>query len=180
MLADERIFWFIHNLAGKSRLLDFLGIFFSEYFGYFLLAAALLMIFSSDGWKNRVYYLSFLSLTLILSRGLLTELIRFFYYRPRPFLTLEISPLIDQVGKGSFPSGHAAFYFALAGVIFFLNKKAGWYFLAGALLIGIARIFVGVHWPLDILGGLLVGALSVWIINLLLPGAQSEGKQNTA
>jgi undecaprenyl-diphosphatase len=168
MLADERMFWFIHNLAGKSRLLDFLGIFFSEYFGYFLLASALLMIFSLDGWKSKVYYLSFLSLALILSRGLLTELIRFFYYRPRPFLILEITPLIDQASKGSFPSGHAAFYFALAGMIFLMNKKAGWYFFAGALLIGAARIFVGVHWPLDILGGLAVGLISVLAVNQLL------------
>lgn len=174
MAVEERIFWSFYNLAGKSRLLDFLGIFFSEYFGYFLLAGALFFVFSLANWKSRVYYLAFLSLALILSRGILTELIRFFYYRPRPFLNLEISPLFDQANKGSFPSGHAAFYFALAASIFLINRRAGWYFLGGALLMGLARVFSGVHWPLDILGGAAVGILSAWVVSWLLPATRLE------
>ncbi len=173
MAFEESVFWSIHNLAGKSRLLDFLGIFFSEYFGYFLLAGALLMILSLDSWKSRVYQLSLLSLALILSRGILTEAIRFFYNRPRPFIALEFSPLFEQANKGAFPSGHAAFYFALAGVVFLINRKAGWYWLGGAFLIGLARIFAGVHWPLDILGGAAVGILSVWAVSRLLPANQN-------
>lgn len=165
---DQQLFLLIHNLAGKSRLLDFLGIFFAEYFGYFLIILALAAIFSLDGWKKKMYYLAFFSLTTVLSRGIITETIRFFYHRPRPFLVLDFTPLIEEINKGAFPSGHAAFYFALALPVFLINKKWGWYFMGGAFLMGLARIFVGVHWPLDILGGFFTAFLSMRLINLLL------------
>jgi undecaprenyl-diphosphatase len=46
---------------------------------------------------------------------------------------------------------------ALAFSIFFLHKKAGYYFMFFALLIGLARIMAGVHFPADILGGFVLG-----------------------
>jgi len=166
---DQALFNLIHNLAGKSRLLDLSAIFFAEYAGYFLIIAAVIILglFLED-WKKRLHYFFWIVLALILSRGIFTELIRFFYYRPRPFVALNFTSLIDQADKGAFPSGHAAFYFALAGVVFLINKKAGQYLIAGAILIGFARVFAGVHWPLDIAGGALVAFLSVYIVRLLL------------
>ena len=168
MNFDLDLFNLIHGLAGKSRLLDFIMIFLADYFGYFLVVAALIIIWHLGNWKKRIHFFSFLALALILSRGIITELIRFFYHQPRPFMALDFIPLIEPVNQGAFPSGHAAFYFALAGVVWLLNKNLGWRFVGAAVLMGLARVFVGVHWPLDILGGAAIGIISVYIVYLLL------------
>jgi undecaprenyl-diphosphatase len=64
----------------------------------------------------------------------------------------------------SFPSGHATFFMALAVSIFLSHKKAGYLFMFFALLIGIARIIAGVHFPVDILGGFVIGALVAFFV----------------
>ena len=118
--------------------------------------------------------LLFLALSLLLARGILTELIRYFYHRPRPFLVLDFEPLIEKMNQGALPSGHAAFYFALAGAIFFLNRRSGWYFLIGASAVGFGRVLVGVHWPLDIVIGALAGLLSAYLVQLLFNRHQAD------
>ena len=68
----------------------------------------------------------------------------------------NIVPLFSESGY-AFPSGHATFFMALAFALFFNHKKAGYVFILFALLIGIARIIAGVHFPVDILGGFILG-----------------------
>ena len=65
----------------------------------------------------------------------------------------------------AFPSGHATFFAALAMYIFFLNKKAGYVFMISALLVGLARIAAGVHFPVDILGGFVLGSTIALFVN---------------
>jgi undecaprenyl-diphosphatase len=166
---DVLIFNFIRNLSGKWWLFDWLGIFFAEYLGYFLILAAAFLLLKERNWKQRIYFFSLAILPVILSRGIITEAIRFFYERPRPFLFFDIQPLIDHASTGSFPSGHAAAFFALALAVFYLNRQWGRRFLALVLLMGLARIFVGVHWPLDILAGAIIGLLSAFLIKQILP-----------
>ncbi len=77
-------------------------------------------------------------------------------------------PLISQSSKeASFPSGHATFYFALATIVYFYNKKVGIWFFIVSFFIAVARVFVGVHWPSDILAGALLGILMGYILNWL-------------
>jgi len=67
----------------------------------------------------------------------------------------------------SFPSGHAIFFFALSAVAYSFNKKLGIFFLICSIIMGIARIFVGVHWPSDILGGAVLGIMVGAVISRL-------------
>ncbi|MDO8443184.1 MAG: phosphatase PAP2 family protein [bacterium] len=167
---DEKIFNFIHQLVGKSRLLDLLAIFFADYSGYILILIALVIIFSAKKYKDRIYNLAFISLILLLSNGIITQTIRFFFFRERPFAVLNFAPLIEKSSfEAALPSGHASFFFALAFAIFYLGEKR-WslVFLAISLLMGIARVYVGVHWPLDIVSGMLVAFVSAFIVKLLL------------
>lgn len=180
---NTSLFNLIHNLTYKWWLLDWLGIFLAKYLGYVLILIALLLLIKEKNWRQRIYFFSLMTLSVILARGIITEIIRFFYSYPRPFQTLSIQPLIAHSPDNSFPSGHTAAFFALALVIFYFcrqkkqsedqtsfnNLRLGWWVLIMATLIGISRIFVGIHWPLDILAGALIGLTSAFLIKKLLP-----------
>lgn len=150
--------------------MDWLGIFLTDYLGYILILATIFLFFKQKKWSEKIYFFSVISLTIILSRGIIAEAIKFFDGRPRPFSVLNFQPLIEASGiNTSMPSGHAAFYFALAFVILFFNKKTGFYFTIAAILMGFARIFTGVHWPTDILAGAAIAALSALLVKKLVP-----------
>ncbi|MFC2164383.1 phosphatase PAP2 family protein [Acidobacteriota bacterium] len=68
-------------------------------------------------------------------------------------------------GQHSFPSGHAAMIFILAGV-FSLTTSRVWLravLIGGASVIAMSRIVVGVHWPQDVLAGIAIGWLAAWV-----------------
>lgn len=172
MALDLYLFQFIYSLAHQWWLIDIIGVFFAKYLGYFLILIAIFLILREKKFQQKVYAFSLIALSVILSRGIIAEALKFFIVRQRPFSVLEITPLIkyDAYDKFmSFPSGHAAFFFALALAVFFLNKKLGQQFMIAALLISLARIFVGIHWPSDILVGALIGLISALIVKKILP-----------
>jgi len=167
---DEKFFNSIHQLVGQSRLLDLFAIFLADYLAYILILIVLVIIFSAKKYKNRIYNLAFVSLALLISNGIFTETIRFFFFRKRPFVELDFIPLIEKSSsEAAFPSGHASFFFVLAFAIYYLGEKR-WslIFFVAALLMGISRVYVGVHWPLDIVMGMLVAFISAYIVRLLL------------
>lgn len=164
---DVIFFRFIHSLSGQLYLLDSLAIFLAKYLPYFLVLAALIFVFRVKPFKEKVFVFVTLALSIILSKGIITEVIRFLYDRPRPFEVLGFEPLFLGMNP-SFPSGHAAFFFALSIALFFFNRKVGWWFLGFSALNSLARIFVGIHWPSDILGGVVVAFVSFLIVIYLL------------
>lgn len=163
---DLALFNFIHGFADSSFFLDWLTIFFAQYFQYFLIV--LLLSFWIYGknerqFKNRMAVIAGFA-SAILSRIVFVGLFRIFYFRPRPFFTLDFQPLFNHANESSFPSGHAATFFALAAGVYFYDKKLGALFFAGAVLISGARILGGVHWPSDILAGAILGIFSAYLI----------------
>ena len=79
--------------------------------------------------------------------------------RPRPFITYpDLIPLV-RIGGYSCPSGHTLASFAASTAIFCFYRKAGIAALLLATLIGFTRLYVGVHYPTDVLFGALLGLL---------------------
>ena len=179
---DESLFRLINGLSGKVAILDWLAIFLADYLGYVLILGAIILFFQEKKWQQRFYFFSLGALSIILSRGILTEAIRFFYYRPRPSVALGIHPLINSDVTGSFPSGHATAYFALAMVVYYfceknkesISRKWQMWFIGLTVLMGIARIFIGVHWPSDILVGAIIGIGSAFLVKQILPAPQDR------
>lgn len=159
MTLDAKLVYFLNNFTGKSRIFDALIIFLASYLQYFILAAFFLFLcFSAYSKREKLYIFWTTTVSIIIARLGITEIIRFFYHRPRPFVTLQIHQLLSN-NKWSFPSGHSAFLFTMATVIYFYNKKWGAGFFIGAILMNLSRIIAGVHYPSDILGGTVIGVI---------------------
>ena len=163
---DLFLFRTINQYAGRWPLFDNIGVFFAYYFEYFLIAFLVLLLLFRFGkyWKTVIF--SFIS--AVLARFVFVGIIRWIWQRPRPFVENTVNLLVNYSAEPSFPSGHAAFYFAIATIVFYKNRDIGALFFSGAVLICLARVFVGIHWPLDILAGAVIGVLSGWLIKRIL------------
>ncbi len=158
---DLYFFNLINQFALRWVCLDALGIFFAKYFEYVLLACLLLFLVAN--FKKYWMMIIEAGAAAVLARLVIVNLVRLIAPRARPFVENNVNLLLSS-NESSFPSGHAAFYFAIATVVFFYNKKAGILFFVAAFLISIARVFVGIHWPTDILAGIIVGIFSGWLV----------------
>src|SRR3989338_7984440 len=158
-------FRLINDLAGHNIWLDRFMVFAADKMGY-LLILSVLIIFWKKNYFKKVVFVSFGS--AIIARFAFVAILRYLLYSPRPFLVLEnINRLMNHSLESSFPSGHATFYFALAMGVYLYNKKAGHVYLILAGLVGFARIFLTVHFPLDVLAGALLGCFTAVFMNKL-------------
>ena len=158
---------------------DPLIIFFATYFPYLVGLVFVVLAFRQPFVQNRARFLLEGLLSAFVARGLV-ELIRIFIHRPRPFVADPSLVALISENSYSFPSGHAAFFFALSTVVYMYDKRAGvWFFLASAVL-SIARIMAGVHYPTDILGGAVLGIIVGFGVHLLFKRYRSRQQSGNA
>lgn len=174
---NNQIFFFFYSFAHQSKIFDDVIIFFAVYFPYLVIIfAGLFLLFHHEvlGAETpaQVFWEKKKEILGVFFAGILAYivsiLLKIFIQTPRPFDAFsQVHSLISETGY-SFPSGHATFFMALAMSIFFMHKKAGYWFMFFALLIGLARIIAGVHFPVDILGGFVLGALVAWLVEYFI------------
>lgn len=170
---NELIFFFFYNLAHKSELFDKMIVFLALYFPYIvLILAGLFLLFHHEILRAENPFQFFLQkkkeiLKVFFSGAvawILAIVLKLLFHIARPtFFLTDIQPLLSKT-TFSFPSEHASFFMALAVSIFLLHKKAGYVFMLFALVISLARIVAGVHFPVDILGGFILGALVAYFV----------------
>lgn len=115
---------------------------------------ALVLMLNKKTRKIGYFALFALLLELILVSGILKPIVM----RVRPFEVANFDILIPVPRGSSFPSGHGASAFAMAGTFFFFIKgKQRWIFLGLAALMAFSRLYVFVHYPSDVLVGSLIG-----------------------
>ncbi|MBI3631146.1 MAG: phosphatase PAP2 family protein [Candidatus Sungbacteria bacterium] len=158
MNADLNLFFFLNNLAGRSRVFDVLVVGMATYAPYLLVMLFFLLIcFSAYEARQKLRMVWVVAISALVARLGAAEGIRLFYHRPRPFMAYQVRQLLSD-NEWSFPSGHATFFFAMATAVYLYNKKWGAGFFAAALLVSAGRVIAGIHYPSDILGGALIGA----------------------
>lgn len=166
---DRALFMELNGLSGQFGPADYLmrGLA-SDYLVPVSLSLLLLGLWFSG--SPRVVLGAALSLGLA---SLLVTLFNFFYFRSRPFSELPTNLLFYRPHDSSFPSNVAAVGFAVAMGVFMFNRRASGLFFLLASLFAISRVYVGVHYPSDILGGAAIGLLSgyaaCYLLRLLEP-----------
>lgn len=131
--------------------------FFATFFIWFLYAGLIILWFV-DGKIKKEQVIHALTASFI--AWTIAFLIKIIFPTVRPFMINGGGvDVIIRPSDGAFPSQHTALSFALAVTIFMHDRKIGWYFLIGALVIGTARVLANVHYPIDILGGAFIGTL---------------------
>jgi undecaprenyl-diphosphatase len=170
---------FVHlvNQGWNNPLLDILMAAMSNYPLFQIpLAAVALGLAIFGGFRERVF-LVLICLCLLIGDGIIMNGVKHAVNRPRPREALTgvrvvspkqvewSNPTADSMRKGhSFPSSHVANNVALALVATMLYGGWAWLFWPWAALMGYARIYVGAHYPSDVLGGGIISLLYTWLI----------------
>jgi undecaprenyl-diphosphatase len=103
---------------------------------------------------------------------LLNPLMKALFLAPRPTM---IEHLVAASGH-SFPSGHAAGAMALYGALALLSRSLALQLICAGLIVatGLSRVWLGVHWPSDVIGGWAEGAACLLVMSLWLPASECE------
>jgi len=140
------------------------------YVPYAILFIALLW---KGGRRGRICAL-LLALAVLAADPLSSRVIKEMVMRVRPCSALEDVRILVGCGAGkSFPSSHAVNNFAAAVVIGYFFRRALPYALAVAATIAFSRVYVGVHYPGDVLGGAIIGSATAGLLLLVWNGARN-------
>lgn len=178
----------VNGLAGKNAFLDAVMLFAAGPLIYLVFAAGGLILLAGMRGHDRIANLwmvgqvgAALLLGFLINRGL-----RAMAVHERPFQSRHVTQLIHHDPGVSFPSNHATAVVAVAlavGVL--VSSRWGVLLSVPAVLVAVSRVYVGVHWPSDIVVGALVAVVAVvavrWTAWLLLrhraaTGAHIHGK----
>lgn len=175
-LFDTVVIEFIQNNLHNSSM-DKIMIFITKLAdkGFIWILIGLGLLINRKYRKVGFMVLGAVMLGAIIGEGILKNIIQ----RDRPFISIEgIELLIKAPTTYSFPSGHTTSSFAAAGVIAINFKNKSSYIFILAILIGFSRIYLGVHFPTDIITGIILGICCSYVS--ILMGTNFKVFQNRA
>lgn len=154
------LFFLIFNLSNQSPILDSIMIFITKYLIYLAFLFMLIISIKNKTNDKKAFILAIITLPIAI---LLIKIVHIFFVEQRPFITYNLIPLTDNFTDLSFPSRHATIIAVLAFSYMYFKSKWSVLLLTSTTLIGLSRIYIGVHYPLDVLGGFVLGAVSLII-----------------
>ena len=130
----------------------------------FILVAILIPII-----KNRDYIYGAVNLCGAAGSWIVAYILKHIFTIPRPFVTLHLVPLFMETGF-SFPSSHVTVISAIATIVWSIDHKLGIAFFIFTVLVALSRMIIGVHYPIDVIAGfvlgILIGLFSIWFYNV--------------
>jgi len=164
--ADKAVFLFI-NVTLSHPLLDPVMTRITDFKFWLIpgLIAAALYVWREDK-KKALIVLGLIALTVAISDPLSSQVLKKVFARPRPcnpeFFVEGGRFLLGRLKSLSFPSSHSMNMFSAATLLFCFYRKYGIYFYPFAGLIAYTRVYNGVHYPSDVIGGAVIGCLLGW------------------
>jgi len=161
---DTLVFYLI-NVTIANPILDSVMPYITELKHWYLVYIILFTwLFWKGGKNGRIAALS-LILAIALTDQINSFVLKDIFGRIRPCATLENINLLISCGAGkSFPSSHAANSFAAATILSFYFRQYKYSYLLIAALISFSRVYVGVHYPADVIAGGFVGFAIAFIM----------------
>jgi len=169
MNLDWTLFQLINGWAGRWPLLDgTMRLLVNDYGLTTAMSLGLVALWfegrdrTSRERNERTVLMAILSL---MAANVLLKLCNLIYFRPRPFYSHPVNLLFYYPTDSSLPSNAATVGFSLAVSVWLGNRRAGLGFILAALLLGLARVYCGVHYPGDVLAGLLLGGGVAYVLS---------------
>jgi undecaprenyl-diphosphatase len=165
---DVALFHLINNGVGAFPVIDGLArLVVNDYFVPTLSTLAAVWVWFSgvteDERLRNQRAVILVILAILISQAFIKDL-SYVYFRPRPFATETVKLLFYRPSVSSFPSVPIAGVFAFAAGFHRVNPRLGNVLYGLGTLYGLARVYAGVHYPLDIIGGAIIGAGTVLIV----------------
>ncbi|WP_018768095.1 undecaprenyl-diphosphatase [Bacillus sp. 105MF] len=160
-------FRWINDLGKQNPSLNPMMVFVAEYMLYALVLGVLIYWFTRNN-KNRMMIIQG-GLAFIVAE-IIGKIVGQFYSHHQPFAVLpNVNQLVEHEIDNSFPSDHTILFFSICVSIWLVRKKEGWLWLILAFCVAISRIWVGVHYPIDVVTGALVGIISALFVYWIAP-----------
>ena len=164
MAPDVALFRLINGLAGRNALADALArLVVNEYFVPSTFALVLLTLWfapPSSRVRQRYQFAVLQTALGLFLANLIVKGMNLIYFRPRPFAVMDVTRCFYRPTDSSFPSNPATVGFAMATGVYLYHRRAGLVMYGLATAFALARVYCGVHYPLDIVAGALIGSLS--------------------
>jgi len=170
---DRSVFHSFNSIAGKNSALDWFARAGAD--DHIVPLVLTLLVLATLLWarKHAGREVAFKSIICAVASAVVSMIILYglnnLFFRPRPFTTQTVHLLFYHNTDSSFPSNAATLAFALTFAIFIYWRKLGWVMLALATFQGLARMAVGIHYPIDIIGGALLGLGAVLAVRAAEP-----------
>lgn len=134
----------------------------------YFLGLGLVVYWFTRNHRNRMMVIQAV-ITFILAE-ILGKLAGLFYSHYQPFAVLQdVNQLVEHAIDNSFPSDHSILFFSICASFWLMRKKEGWLWLVLAVFVGLSRVWVGVHYPVDVITGALFGFISALFVYWAVP-----------
>lgn len=163
------LFRLINNLANKNTVLDKIMIFFSKDVPYIFMAViAIVFILGITKKNSDQRKIAFNTVVITVINLVINLMIRSIFHVDRPFVHNKVNLLMSHDTASSFPSNHATGTMSIALGLTKYNKLFGTMLTVISIVVGFSRIYVGHHYPMDIIGAYIIVFGTSYLYNLKL------------
>jgi len=158
---NEKLFFAINSLAGNNNLIDMIAIFLAKELPYLFIFIEIYLYFVAKKKNEAIFAFNAMLISLLAN-----QIIGLFYFHNRPFMDKIGYILISHSPENSFPSDHTTFMMAIAiSLLWYKDTKIwGKVLFCLAFVGGFARVYVGVHYPFDIIGSITTAFVGAFIV----------------
>ncbi|NOX15619.1 MAG: undecaprenyl-diphosphatase [Epsilonproteobacteria bacterium] len=158
---NREIFLWINSFAARNSILDFFGFAMAQDMVYVFILIEFYIYFVSKKRDEAIFAFESMVLGVVLN-----QIISLFYFHNRPFMDGLGHTILHHNPDNSFPSDHTTFMMAIAISLFLQKDTKTWgvWLFVLAFIGGFSRVFVGVHYPFDIIGSIFTGALGAFLV----------------